>query len=338
VHVGRGNKKIATTVGIFDLPVMTTCPGAGDCIHYCYAMKAEWWGRGRPTLKRRIENLTETYKTTFVADMVRRIKEDEIRIFRPQESGDFLDQPYVDKWIEIAEECPETTFYAYTKSLHLNLSHFPSNFTLIFSKGGKYDKKIRMSRHNYARVDEINDKTIGKGEFVCPEVRSSGKRTEKYCAYNCNYCLTSKGYGVLSNRHQIRVVFHKSMGGWIGIRLAPRPSGALIRPLLPLPAQSQKPTQPTRGPAGAALPKKGKAGEARAASEAEIANAVEAELAYRHLLLAGFTEHDILHLTGVKDRSELRREHALKLIKQKAAAEESRAQVKLLHQKRHKPT
>jgi hypothetical protein len=337
LHIGRGNAKIDSSVGIFDLPVMTTCPGAGQCIRYCYAMKAEWWGRGRPTLRNRIDNLKETYKTTFVADVVRRIKEDEIRIFRPQESGDFYDQPYVDKWIEIADECPETTFYAYTKSLHLNLSRFPSNFTLIFSKGGKYDRKIRMARHNYARVDEINNNTIAKGEFVCPEVRSSGKKTEKYCAYNCKYCLTSNGYGALTKRHQIRVVFHKSMGGWIGIKLAPRPSGALIRPLPPLPAQSQKPTQPTQGSAGAPLPKKGK-GEAKPASEAEIAYAVESELAYRHLLLAGFTEHDILQLSGVRDPSELRREHALKLIKQLAEAEESHIEFKPLQQHRRKHT
>ena len=70
------------------------------------------------------------------------------------------------------------------------------------------------------------------------------------------------------------------------------------------------------------MPKKAAVGEAKSASNAATAKLVEAELAYRHLLLAGFTRQDILQLAGVRAFSELRRERALQLIHAKAAEEE----------------
>jgi hypothetical protein len=341
-----GNKKIDASVALFDLPVVTTCPGAGECRKYCYAMKHEWWGEGRPILRKRVENLIETYKTTFPDDMVALLRASKVKVCRPHDSGDFLSQDYVNKWENIARRCPETNFYAYTKSLHLDfkrLSRLP-NFTLIRSFGGKYDSYIKTRRENYARVDEVSGKTIRPGEYVCPEVRTSGKKTEKYCAYNCTYCLNSRDTR-RTKKHQIRVVFHKSMGGWTGTRLAPRPPGRMIRPLPAISAQSQKPTPSaggaaTGGPelkrAAGRVPPKG--GEARpAASDAEMAKIVEADLAYRHLLLAGFSKETILQRTGVKDLSELRSEHALQLFQQKAAEEEivtRKPQIKVLRKKR----
>jgi hypothetical protein len=58
------------------------------------------------------------------------------------------------------------------------------------------------------------------------------------------------------------------------------------------------------------------------AYRAELAKAIEASFAYKHLLLAGYTKASILQLTGLTDLSQLRREHALELIQQKAVAEE----------------
>ena len=52
---------------------------------------------------------------------------------------------------------------------------------------------------------------------------------------------------------------------------------------------------------------KAEAGEAKGAFNAATAHAVEAKLANRHLLLAGFTRQNILQLTGVRKIGELRR-------------------------------
>ena len=254
------------------------------------------------------------------------IKANRIKVCRPHDSGDFFDQNYVNQWRRIARRCPETTFYCYTKSLHLDLgalSRLP-NVTLIRSFGGKYDSRIKTRRDDYARVDEVSQKTIQPGEYVCPEVRTSGKKTKKYCAYNCTYCLSSRDTR-RTRRHQVRVVFRKSMGGWTGTRLAPRPPGYMIRPVPAIPTQTQKPGGPAKSASRAPNMKGGasKGGEARPTSDAETARLVEAELAYRHLLLAGFSRETIVQRTGLKDLSELRSGHALQLIQQKAAEEET---------------
>jgi hypothetical protein len=328
LHIGYGNDKIDSTVGIFDLPAISTCPGAKACINYCYAIKTEWMGEGYPTARNRFENWAETYKPTFVRDMVRRIKKSKFKVFRAHDSGDFDRNDYIEMFAEIARRCPKTMFYAYTKSLnrHIDLTPLTTlpthNFTIIYSEGGKYDSKINKSTDNYATIVPIsqlgNKKIIRKGEYLCPELRASGKKTEKYCAYNCNYCLSSRDTS-LTKRHQIRVIFPLRKGGWSGNRLYPRPPSYMIRPLPPL-AQGKKPAMSTR--AGAALPQRGK-GETKPAYNEEAAKAVEAEFAYRHLLLAGYTTENILQLVGISDLSQLRREHVQKLMQMKMTVEET---------------
>ena len=314
-----GNDKIDNSVGIFDLPEVSTCPGAGECVHYCYAIKQAWWGKGYPTALNRIENWKETFKSSFVQDMVSHIKKHKIKVFRPHDSGDWFAQDYVDKFAQIASKCPKTIFFAYTKSLNPQINLTPllrlPNFTLIYSEGGKYDSKINKSTDNYATVlPKLDHQTISPGEYVCPDIRSSGKKIEKYCAYNCNYCLSNRNTR-LTKRHQVRVVFYQRMGGWTGTNLFPRPRSHLIRPLSGTP-QTKKPT--TLPP----WPKKVKGGDPKA-YRAALQKAVEARINFEYLLLADYTEASILQLTGLEDLSELRREHTLDLIKRKALEEET---------------
>ncbi len=275
----------------------------------------------------RFENWKMTYEDTFVRDMVRYIKQHKIKVFRPHDSGDWYDQDYVDKFAQIASKCPKTIFFAYTKSLnpHIDLTPLTAipthNFTLIYSEGGKYDSKINKTTDNYATVmplSKISNRTVREGEYFCPEIRASGRKTEKYCGHNCNYCVSSRNTR-LTKRHRVRVIFPLRKGGWNGGKLFPRPPSYQIRPLLPLQGapQPQKPT----GSVGAGLPKRGK-GEDPKAYRARLAKAVEAEFGYRHLLLAGYTTQNILSLAGISDLGELQREHVLKLMKMKMAAEE----------------
>jgi hypothetical protein len=63
---------------------------------------------------------------------------------RVHDSGDFYNQEYVDKWADIARANPDKKFYAYTKSLHLDLKklHNITNFHVIQSVGGDHDDKV----------------------------------------------------------------------------------------------------------------------------------------------------------------------------------------------------
>jgi hypothetical protein len=70
------------------------------------------------------------------------IVQTDMNLIRIHESGDFWTEKYMAAWIKVAQEDPDTTYYAYTKSLGMWLSlqdSIPNNFMLTASVGGTLD-------------------------------------------------------------------------------------------------------------------------------------------------------------------------------------------------------
>lgn len=70
------------------------------------------------------------------------------KIVRIHPGGDFFSEAYFVAWINVAINNPSVVFYAYTKSIHFwrrHMKQIPSNFKLIASVGGKYDRLITKS-------------------------------------------------------------------------------------------------------------------------------------------------------------------------------------------------
>ena len=70
---------------------------------------------------------------------------DDADIMRIHVGGDFYNQKYFDAWVFLAQNKPETTFYAYTKSLPYwiaTMYEIPQNLKLIASAGGRNDELI----------------------------------------------------------------------------------------------------------------------------------------------------------------------------------------------------
>jgi hypothetical protein len=87
--------------------------------------------------------LLASQSESFVADMVTEIQNTKnVRAIRIHDTGDFYDQKYLNKWIAIASQLPNVTFYAYTKSLFLDFSDRPSNMLIIGSEGGMMDSDL----------------------------------------------------------------------------------------------------------------------------------------------------------------------------------------------------
>ncbi len=209
--IARGNRKQISSVGLFSLPPIITCPGAGVCKNYCYAKKEYTRYKNVGTAWRR--NLAESKKSTFVNDVVGwlRIHSDTVKAFRMHESGDFYSQPYVEKWAQIAEASPHIHFYTYTKSLALDLKPLTRlpNFTVVKSYGGKYDKHPRVgiddNTDHYANV--VNGKrNVKRGEYLCPAVAAANNQKEKICGIRCRYCWGRDENG---QSYQVKVCFLK---------------------------------------------------------------------------------------------------------------------------------
>lgn len=142
---------------------LKTCPNAGLCAIGCYARSGTY---AFSNVKRAHEaKLTLTQTDLFVSEMIkeietwlkkRSVKNLKVRI---HDAGDFYSKEYLLKWITIMTHFDKYTdfvsFYAYTKQVNLIKTYkasLPSNFTVIFSFGGRQDSMINMSKDRHARV------------------------------------------------------------------------------------------------------------------------------------------------------------------------------------------
>jgi hypothetical protein len=61
-------------------------------------------------------NHKKVNRPTFVSKMVEEIKQKKVKILRIHVTGDLYDAKYIRDWIKIASKCPDTRFYAFTRS------------------------------------------------------------------------------------------------------------------------------------------------------------------------------------------------------------------------------
>ena len=138
----------------WNLPPVKTCPGAGDCTKICFGLQGHYVG---PSVKASMEeNLRLSKQDDFVERMSSEItwralnamKRGKKMYVRVHDVGDYYSIDYARKWIEIAKQNPDVTFYSYTKSVPMwneliDNGEKPVNFEITFSKMGKYDHLIR---------------------------------------------------------------------------------------------------------------------------------------------------------------------------------------------------
>lgn len=189
----RGNHKLSTKIGIWTLP-RSTCIGAGSCKLWCYGKKFE---KCKNVIESRAWKLDQISKADFVERMIVEILKRKFKYIRVHECGDFPDQQYVKKWIDIASKLPKVIFFTYTKSYgELDFSNMPKNFIVFQSLGSRWDSKIDWSK-NTARVIE-KGKGAASGEYLCPY----GSPQFKKCGETCLFCMS----GLSQTKH---VAFHR---------------------------------------------------------------------------------------------------------------------------------
>jgi hypothetical protein len=130
-----------------------SCPGAKACRAVCYAKQGTY--RFSNVINARQHNLDLSMRGDFasliIADLSSMVVKSKkcrkpYNVVRLHDSGDFYSQKYLDAWATVAAAYPHVTFYAYTKSLHLDLSVAPANLRITQSLGGKHDKLVNLGR------------------------------------------------------------------------------------------------------------------------------------------------------------------------------------------------
>ena len=138
---------------------LVTCPAAGTCKKGCYAQAGTYaWSTTQDAFENRLQTILDG---TFADKMEREIRtklktatrRKQQLVIRIHSSGDFFSQGYVDTWLKLVEYFPTVQFYAYTKALPFFKSKvLPTNFVIIYSEGGKFDKAIDTDTERHARV------------------------------------------------------------------------------------------------------------------------------------------------------------------------------------------
>jgi len=134
-----------------------TCPGAGQCLAFCYAQSGSYvFHPARVKHARNLQWMLDD-PFTFTDKVIKEVKSKRtIRALRFNDSGDIWGDGYWGIIKAICAACPDVQCYAYTKAIKFfkdkPQSEMPVNFTLIFSYGGKFDSLIDTATDRHSKV------------------------------------------------------------------------------------------------------------------------------------------------------------------------------------------
>lgn len=181
LRFGHGNAKLDSGITTFSLPAGWSCPAAADCLSKadpdsgrlkdgrktrfrCYAASMEC--RHSSVRRSRWRNF-KLLKACRTREEMARLILDSLspfaRLVRVHDSGDFYSAEYLDAWLLVAKERPDTTLYWYSKSLSfwvarladIGTGHAPGIITNVVptaSLGGREDHLAAEHGLRTARV------------------------------------------------------------------------------------------------------------------------------------------------------------------------------------------
>lgn len=198
--------------------VVSTCPGAGQCQMYCYAMKGGYVQYPDSSVKQtRMLNFLLNDPQGFFAllkkeitAISRKAEKNNIRVVvRWHDAGDFFSEQYKNLFFDVVKEFPNVLFYAYTKVANVATSAMPDNLVMNFSQGAKPSERqqvdITVQKHSSVvpkemftdlmvrkqRKDDESGKMVNSLEFKSPrELETFKDRLEAKYGIKKNSILT----------------------------------------------------------------------------------------------------------------------------------------------------
>lgn len=173
IFAEKGNSKLPSFVAFSSLPGVT-CPGAGDCLQFCYSFKA-WRAPiafGRQAMNAYILRFRPQLIVAALDALMRKKKFSDGFTLRLYVDGDFSSISDFALWQGILAERPAIKAYGYSKSFAEILAYaksgasFASNYVLNVSGG---------HNHSEATVKAIEALPITRGTFVAVPVAHKGR-------------------------------------------------------------------------------------------------------------------------------------------------------------------
>ena len=202
-----GNKKLPFLC--FSALPVSTCPGAAECLKYCYSLKA--WRYPAAFFRQCQNTLLMKYNFEIIANELYKYNEiaknkNIIIDFRLYVDGDFSNYQDLINWMTLLKSCSNINAYGYSKSKHLFLElykegfKFPANYKLNLSNGSKFDfldnellkldfVRGRFMAYKFDKKVNVFDLTKQHKK----EIRKSFKSKVFICPGKCGTC-TNKGH------------------------------------------------------------------------------------------------------------------------------------------------
>jgi Gene product 88 len=153
----------------------TICLGAKECLNFCFASSGSYIFRASLVAHTRNLQFVLDKPFDFVEAAIKEIKgKKNLHAIRLHDSGDWFSRAYFMVWKSIMEACPNVLFYCYTKALPLIKKleaegMLPSNFTVIYSEGGKFDHLIDKTKDRHSHVFSTEEDCLKAGYVLNEE-------------------------------------------------------------------------------------------------------------------------------------------------------------------------
>lgn len=187
-------KGLAVDEDTGDFIVIDTCPGAGTCKTFCYAMKGgyvQWKASSLSSTK--LLNFLYNDPEGFMAKLSSEIgaaqqkygKKGTKVVIRWHDAGDFFSPQYLELAYDVARKNPDVDFYAYTKIASVAKAARPDNFKINFSMGaqGREEKQIDFTQDKFSKVvpkelfkDVLEKDDAGKWQYISDQAKDALKQ------------------------------------------------------------------------------------------------------------------------------------------------------------------
>lgn len=169
----KGNSKLPFSA-FSTLPIVN-CPGAGECMNYCYSLNA--W-QYPAAFFRQLQNtllLASDEGKAIVADAFNKLPSGTLRLYV---DGDFKSVSEVTFWMELIASRPDINAYGYSKSwielIGAGLKKdfvWPNNYMLNLSNGSKHSPAIKAI---------VSTLPIVRGEFIALPIAKEHINNQAY--------------------------------------------------------------------------------------------------------------------------------------------------------------
>ena len=143
--------------------IVNTCPGAGQCKLYCYALKGSYVQYPAVYIKQtRMLNYLLNDPHGFFKQLSNEIQSAKNKfskkgynlIIRWHDAGDFFSDTYRNMFFDVVKKFPDVEFYAYTKLAKGVTGSYPDNFTINFSQGAlpTQQKQVDTTKYKHSSV------------------------------------------------------------------------------------------------------------------------------------------------------------------------------------------